>query len=104
MKWLLLLALLSSPCFGASSEQIIPPTDPQTVHCMKKLEDHLFIAQVIVGGTKRPNFELFVNTHTKLTPERRASLLKLINEAYTAKDLTIWINAYWLPCMKEQLI
>lgn len=103
MRYVLLVFLFAIGCgFAASSETIVPPGDPQTVHCEKRLETHIFIAQVIAGGTKRARFELFVKSLTQLTPEKKAAFLILMNEAYAAKDMAEWLNTYWLPCMKQE--
>lgn len=102
MKYVLLFLFVVSSSFAASSETVVPPSDPQTMHCEKLLQDHIFIAQVIAGGTKRGRFELFVNSLTQRTPEKKASFLKLMHEAYSAKDMAEWLNTYWLPCMKQE--
>lgn len=101
MKWLLVLLFFGS-CFAASSETIVPPSDPQTVRCQGLLQDHVFIAQVVAGGTPRGKFETFAQHAKNLTPEHLESILKLMNETYTAKDVTVWLNSYWLPCMAQE--
>lgn len=97
---LIIVAML--PALAASSETIVPPSDPQTMRCEALLESHIFIAQVIAGGTKRGNFELFVKSLTQLTQEQKNDFLILMNEAYSAKDMAEWLNGYWLPCMKQE--
>ena len=104
MKFIALVFLLASSCLAASSETIIPPTDPVTVHCQQKLNDHIFIARSMRAGAKRGAFEAFAKSASNLTPEHLEEVLKLINEAYAAKDATEWLNTYWLPCMAEKEI
>ena len=103
MKFIALIFLLASSCLAASSESIIPPTDPDTVRCQAKLFDHIYIAQAIAGGAPRGKFEAYAKNAKNLTPEHLEEILKLMNEAYTAKDVTFWLNTYcWLPCMQEK--
>lgn len=97
---LIIVAML--PALAASSETIVPPTDPQTVKCRAQLFDQIFIAQVVGGGTKREKLETFARHAKNLTPEHLEIVMKLINEAYAAKDVTVWLNSYWLPCMKQE--
>lgn len=96
------LLLLVCSCFAASSETIVPPSDPQTMKCQTKLFDQIFIAQVVAGGTKREKLETFARHAKNLTPEHLEAVLALINEAYAAKDPTEWLNTYWLPCMSQE--
>lgn len=87
--------------YSASSELIVPPEDAKSVHCREKLQDHIYIAQVVAGGSERWKFEAHAKRAANLTPEHLAEILKLMNEAYTAKDVTEWLQGYWGPCMRE---
>ncbi len=107
MKYLLAFLLFASPCFAASNQHIVPsheeiqaPTDEQTAHCQDKLKDHIVISQYAAGGYPQAKLEALANRATDIDDTRRASILKLIEEAYSAPDPTEWLNGYWLECMK----
>lgn len=105
MKYVLLLWLFAVPAFAASSETIIPPTDAKTVSCQKRLEDHIIIAQHMAGGWPQNKLEEKAKVALDkkvLTSKHFKSVIKLIREAYVAKDYTIWLNSYWVPCMNEK--
>lgn len=87
---------------AASSENVVPPNDPDTVRCLEKLKDHLFIARTIWGGAPRRELEEHARSAVDLTPEHLETVLRLINEAYSARDVVEWVNAYWAPCMREK--
>lgn len=108
MKWIITALLITLPMFvhgtgtAASSELIVPPDDSQSIHCREKLQDHIYIAQVVAGGTPRGKFEAHAKRAQNLTPDHLEEILKLMNEAYAAKDVTEWLQGYWGPCMREE--
>lgn len=107
MRYLLVCLLFALPCFAASNQHIVPshdeiqaPSDEQTTHCQDVLKDHIVISQYAAGGCPKDKLEALANRATDIDDVRRASILKLIEEAYSAPDPTEWLNGYWLECMK----
>ena len=89
---------------GHASEDFVAPTDKKTVECQEKYFDHIFIAQAKGNGAQREKLEaLAQQSRSVLSEEHLAAIMKLIDEAYAAEDITVWLNDYWMPCMQDAI-
>ena len=99
------IAFLIHAAYGASNEHIDPAdtTDQRTHYCQQVLNDQIVIAQAIANGASQDKIEGVAQRSTNINDERKASIMKLIDEAYKASDATEWLNVYWTKCMGEDI-
>ncbi|MGH7462207.1 MAG: hypothetical protein ACREMA_14445, partial [Longimicrobiales bacterium] len=92
-----------SPFRKTASSQPLPAPDPaQWARCVQKLHDASLIGRAVVWRASKETLQIIACYGDALDEQRRAKILRLIDEAYAAGNVHAWYASYVGRCLRAE--
>lgn len=86
----------------ASSQPLPAPAPAQWERCAQKLQDNALIGRAVAWRASKETLQYIACRGGGLDEQRRAKMLRLIDEAYAAGNVHAWYASYVGKCLRAE--